>query len=403
MGVASVPQILYTAFMKRISRLLRDADRRRWVMGIGLLVLFAAIKPAVGQDGAWEELPSLPITIANNAVTSVDQGNGQTTIYSFMGIEEPRNAGTITPASFRLNVPGSQWQPIADAPLLNGRAKIGASAVTVKGMVYLIGGYTVDRRSETTEHRLFRYDPDIDDYVQLADVPVEVDDTVAAVYQDRYIYLISGWHGPVNNNVLNVQVYDPKSDTWAQATPIPGPSRGLFGHAGTIIENRIIYGDGVRTGGGFHINDRVFVGTIDPAGEGDVTSIDWIEVAAHSGSPTYRAAASQGPANRCWMLLIGGTDNPYNFNGTGYNGEPSEPLDQILAYKPATDQWCTLAAIGDHQPTMDHRGLVRAGSTWVTVGGMVAPGQATDKVYRLKLKRKPRCNRIRAIKAQPLP
>ena len=44
---------------------------------------------ALAGDPAWTELASLPITVSNNAVTSVDNGDGTTTIYTFMGIIDP--------------------------------------------------------------------------------------------------------------------------------------------------------------------------------------------------------------------------------------------------------------------------------------------------------------------------
>ena len=143
------------------------------------------------------------------------------------------------------------------------------------GQVYLIGGYTVRGFNEVTEHRLFRYDAVGDQYVELARLPVEVDDTVVGVYQDRYLYLVSGWHGPLNRNVPNVQVYDTQSDAWIQASAIPAPLPGLFGHSGTIIGDRIMYVDGVRSSD-FRISSRVFVGRIDPNASGDIAEIAWM-------------------------------------------------------------------------------------------------------------------------------
>lgn len=336
-----------------------------------------------GTDAVWSELASLPITISNNAVTSVDNGDQTVTVYTFMGIESPSSSNSITAASYKMTLPGGAWEQIADAPRLNDRAKIAANAVTVAGDVYLIGGYSAIG-FEITEHRLFRYDPAGDQYIELTEVPVEVDDTVAGVYQDRYIYLVSGWHGPSSTNVNNVQVYDTQTDTWTQATPIFDPLPGLFGHAGTIVGNRIMYMDGATIGFNFPISSRAFLGTIDPRNTGDLTIIAWEEVDAHPGSPTYRAAASLGATPDGRMLLVGGTDNTYNITGIGYNGAPSQPLDQVLAYNPTTDQWKVLATSGIHQPTMDHRGLVRVSDdAWVTVGGMIAPTEATDKVFML--------------------
>ncbi|MCH7721222.1 MAG: hypothetical protein IH988_09595 [Planctomycetes bacterium] len=341
--------------------------------------------PLLAEGHAWTELPSLPITVSNNAVTSVDNGDRTTAIYSFMGIINPLDEDTITPLSFRMTLPDGEWESIADAPLLNGLGKIGANAVTVAGEVYLIGGYSVDGFSETTEHRLFRYDVDADSYVELAEIFFEVDDTVTGVYQDRYLYTISGWHGPSNDNIRFVQVYDTQTDDWSLASSIEQPLPGLFGHAGTIIGDRIVYMDGVNTAGGFVISDRVFVGQIDPEKVGDVTEIEWLEVDPHPGLPTYRAAGSQGGTGDERLLLVGGTDNPYNFDGMGYNGDPSFPLDQILTYDPSTEEWETIIAEGKRPPTMDHRGLVRAGDTWVIVGGMTAPGATTDQVWQLTL------------------
>ena len=288
----------------------------------------------------------------------------------------------------------ASWTPIADAPLLNNRAKIGASAVTVGDDVYLIGGYTVSGGNEITERRLFRYDPRQDEYTEVTQVPMAVDDTVAGVYQDRYIVLTSGWHGPINNNIRNVQVYDTQQDTWIQATPLPGPGTGLFGHAGTVIGNRIIVvTDGVQSGGQFRISDRVWLGELDPLGTGDVSTVAWTELPPHVGSPTYRAAASQGPDAEGRLLLVGGTDNPYNFSGTGYNGVPSSPLSQWLLFDPEQHVWSEAAVTGDLLATMDHRGLVATHSGWATIGGMTAAGSRPTRSYGTRSCRNPCCRR----------
>ena len=51
------------------------------------------------SDAVWTPLPAYPTPIANNAVTSVDNGDGTITVYSFMGIRAPADEETITPAS----------------------------------------------------------------------------------------------------------------------------------------------------------------------------------------------------------------------------------------------------------------------------------------------------------------
>jgi Kelch motif len=330
-------------------------------------------------------LPSLPQALSNNAVTSVLHADGTATLYSFMGIRNPRQSNTITAASYRLDLPGGVWVAIRNAPTLNNRAKIGANAVTVAGSVYLIGGYTVSGFAERTEKRFFKYDPQADNYVELAPVPFEVDDTITGVYQDRYLYLVSGWHGPINDNTLRVQIYDTQTNTWSQGSPLPGPNTGLFGHTGTLLGDRWVVTDGVKVAGHFQISSSVYVGSIDPEQSGAIDHIVWTESSAHPGFPTYRAAGSQGPDELGRFLLLGGTTNPYNFNGTGYNGQPAMPLDQALAYAPQSSSWETLELTGDLMPTMDHRGLVRVPGGWATIGGMTAPGISTSEVLKYEI------------------
>jgi len=338
--------------------------------------------PGSALEGSWSQLAPYPIPIANNAVTSVCD-DATCTLYSFMGIVDPTATSTITAASYKLTSPGSgPWQPIADAPLLDGRARIAATAITVDGQVYLIGGYTAQGGPEVTEKRFFRYDPIGDEYQQLADVPTEVDDTVAGVYQDRYLYLISGWHGPINDNTMAVQVYDTQEDLWQQATPIP--VGGRFGHAGGLVQGRLVLIDGAADTSGFPLNHSTLVGAIDSE---DPTVVTWSQPGPSPFSGTYRAASTQGLAQCSRVLFVGGTDNTYNISGTGYNGQPSFPLNQVMTYEPSANRWQAVEdeAGGVWIPTMDHRGLVEFEGRWVTVGGMTAPGSATSAVNALSV------------------
>ena len=78
--------------------------------------------------------------------------------------------------------------------------------------------------------------------------------------------------------------------------------------------------------------------------------------------------------------MVGGTDNPFNFEGIGYDNRPSIPLDQALLFDPVTQQWDELTIEGNVLPTMDHRGLVRVPGGFATIGGMSGPGDITDAV-----------------------
>ena len=77
------------------------------------------------------------------------------------------------------------------------------------------------------------------------------------------------------------------------------------------------------------------------------------------------------------ILFLGGTDNPYNYNGIGYDGVPSEPLDQAILLDIETLTWREVEA---PFPAMDHRSLAVAGAKEARVGGMSAGQVVLDRV-----------------------
>lgn len=350
-----------------------------------------------GPRLAFRDAPSLPEPVSNNAVASGRDPDNRAYAYSFMGINDPDDHATITTRAYRMPIDGGAWERIADVPALDGRGRIGANALSIGGDVYILGGYSVrEDGSEVTDPRVFRYDPTTDSYELVTRVPVEVDDCVALPWLDRWIVLVSGWHGPADvppphDNVRNVQIYDVREDTWTQATPIPGPSSGLFGHAGAIAGDRFVVFDGVRvepTDDGkrrFVISNSAYQGTLHAL---DLSTIEWTELPPHEGRPTYRAAAGGLADGSGRALVLGGTDNPYNIDGVGYDGVASRPLAQTMLVDPETGAFELLVWARGVAPTMDHRGLVTVGPReWLLIGGMTEPGRATAEVRRIRLRR----------------
>jgi len=346
-------------------------------------------------DGTWTRLADLPLAVSNNAVCARTRSDGSWVAYSFMGITDPDDVTTITPRCHAYDSRLETWRRIADAPLFEGRARIAANAVTIDGRVFLVGGYTVDpeTHAEATDPRLLEYLPEEDRFVERAPPPVPVDDTVVGVWQDRYLYLVSGWHGPEKTNTTAVQVYDAERDAWQMATPIPAPTPGLFGHTGGVAGRLLLYMDGAaieRTDDGrrFVINDRAFAASLNTR---DPTELEWRELGPHPGEPTYRAAPTPGGVDR--LVVLGGTQNPYNISGVGYDARPSRPLDQVLSFDPdaISDRpgggWALIEPSGSRPPTMDHRALAPTPDGLLVVGGMTAPGITTPGVWLLELKR----------------
>ncbi len=85
------------------------------------------------------------------------------------------------------------------------------------------------------------------------------------------------------------------------------------------------------------------------------------------------------------VVFVGGSDNPYNYNGIGYNGEPSQPVADMLLLDVESGDWRVLTV--DGPPTMDHRALAPLGDKLVSAGGMLADQQTTDRVTGFSIRR----------------
>ena len=350
---------------------------------LSLFLLLFAIIFQVRADEALalhaQTLKPLPMRLSNNAVTSVASGDRQY-IVSFAGLGEGLSHDDTLSVTFVFDAENGAWR---DAPPLpGGVGRLATTASSIGGLAYVFGGYTVAADgAEISTPWVHSFDPVSGEFRERASMPVPVDDAVAVVYQGRYIYLISGWHDLGNVNLT--QRYDTESDSWAQATPIPGSA--VFGHAGGIVGNRMFYCDGVAVrphadrSRDFVASDACFLGIID---EEDSRRIDWRTVSAHPGLPRYRMA-SAGVASRKAVLFLGGSENPYNYNGIGYDGEPSAPVASALLFDLEALTWLELPQ--SNAASMDHRGLVPLDDRWLTIGGMLAGQRVTDQVIAYEI------------------
>lgn len=336
------------------------------------LSLLSLAAPAAAGD--WQNHAPLPWPIANNAVTAHVLA-GTTFVYTFMGIDTTKVWSGIQASAARLNTTTNTWQILPDVPVAVPR--IAATAVTVRDSIYVIGGYTVaSGGQEDSKQQVRALDPATGTWTPTSppNMPRGIDDMVTGVYADSLVYVISGWSDGLN--VPDVRFFDTTTWTWTTATPLP--AFGTFGAVGGVCGDHIVFIDGVADTAalGFDLVNRVLVGTIDPQ---DASVISWENRGPHPGRPVYRAAGGNLPGDDTRILITGGTDNPYNFDGMGYDGNPSEPLGQTWSYYAETG---TVVFHDDNPiPTMDHRGFPAGGDgrLWV-VGGMEAGQAVTDLV-----------------------
>jgi hypothetical protein len=207
---------------------------------------------------------------------------------------------------------------------------------------------------------------------------------VAGVVEDRFILLISGWSK--EEAVSNVQIYDTWHDHWRPGSVISG--KPVFGHAGTIVNKTIVYCGGAYINPEFRRDPNAlkYISS-DECWQGKITStnpfkIDWSQLPPHPGKAQYRMAAGAWEKK---AVFTGGTDNPYNYDGIGYNGRPSAPSATTFAWNTESDAWESLP--DNPEPTMDARQLALDRHGVVLIGGMQASQKVTKRVLRLTLEK----------------
>ncbi len=317
------------------------------------------------RNGAYPRIiAALPEPHTNNAVAVVASDDGAS-FWTFNGLGAGKSYQDVCKAVFVCKIPGGECRAAGDVPVEAGR--LASIAVFLHDRIFLFGGYTVaEDGTEISTPEVFAFNPETEEYKRHADMPTPVDDAVAFSYANRYIYLVSGWHD--DGNVSLVQVFDSWEDKWFAASDYPGAP--VFGHAGGAVGAKFIIADGVAVVG--EKDGRRQFGAVDGAWLGEIDADDpavitWRELPPHPGLPLYRMAAAGDPENNR-IVYYGGGDNPYNYNGVGYDGVPARASDILFAFELETDQWVELGRTG--RASMDHRGLMVWDGAYWTLGGM---------------------------------
>lgn len=326
-------------------------------------ILSALVAATLAAASAQDQLDPLPVALTNNAVTSV-KVQGQTLVYSFMGLGASKTWDAVKNSAYALNLKYGRWTTIRS---IQGSGRLGAAAVSVGEEVFVMGGYVPDKSGQQAiVADVSVYEPNGLRWYRGPDLPVAVRDAAAGEYRDRYVYIIGGFStkGPTNA----VQVYDTVSKQWTQATPYPGPA--VFGHAGTVVGDTIIYIDGARTsdaktGSPWVASDECWMGKIDRK---DPKKIEWSKLPAHPGGARYRIAAGASDKDGK-AYFAGGSAEVYDYDGVGLDGKPAEPSPVVFDYSVKHGAWETITDKAP-KPTMDHRGMAVTSDALIIVGGM---------------------------------
>jgi Kelch motif len=276
------------------------------------------------------------------------------------------------------------------APSTQNRQEV--SYVKADGKFYLAGGSTLHER----------YDPATNSWSTVKPLPANLDH-IQGVELGGLIYYVGGlqnWPGPQSNTVY---VYDPKTDTFSEGTPMPSDrGRGAGGVA--VYNGKIYYAGGLHDGKAvpwFDVYDPVakswtkladmprardhFQGAVvdgrfyaiggrDTAIDATTTKVDVYNLAGGASSswqtpatdlPTARGGFATAVVGK-EVLVIGG-------EGGG------KTYDKVEAYDTANNSWRTLAPM----PTARHgiQAVECNGGVYVAAGGKTQGGGNPTNVH----------------------
>ena len=183
-----------------------------------------------------------------------------------------------------------------------------ARAALIGEKIYVPGGET---SSGMLSDDLEVYDPRTDSWQQSAALPLPLSEYALAAFEGR-LYLFGGWTGTEVSDRL--YIYDPQENAWSTGSALPEPLRGA---AAAVVGSKI-YVLGGSDGQQVFDTVRVFYPNRAVAGE-----TAWEE----------RAPLPDGRAGLAAVAL---GDNIFIAGGTGSNGE--EELG-VLRYSETTDTW----------------------------------------------------------------
>ncbi len=335
---------------------------------------------AVAMRGADQpKIPALPEALANNAVARL-RGGAQ--LFSIMGLGPRKTWKDVSNRMYVLHMGSDTWVPGPDLPGVAGR--LGASAAGAQNRVYVFGGYIVDKDgNEIIVPDVNAFIPNEHRWYRAPDMPVAVDDAVVGVLRDRYIYIIGGRSnaGPVNK----VQVYDAQKNAWSEATPYPGTP--VFGHAGGLVQDTIVYIDGAArntaSGAPYVASDQCWMGKIEPR---NPHKIVWTKLPDDPGTARFGIAGGSSEKEHR-IYFSGGTSEPHNYKGLDYHGKAVEPAATTFYFDLRSNSWDFVGS-DTPEPRLDARGLLSTPQGMLIVGGMLQGQTITKDVTVISVKKK---------------
>ena len=328
-----------------LNKAMRVAGRHSRTPGAG-----AASAPA---GSLWKYIADYPIAISGNAV-AYDPHSGN--VYSVGG--DTYTHGIANGYAYNPSHPGA-WAAIASLP----QPRAGAAAAFVGGKLYVIGGGTVgyglpERSWGSPTASVDVYDPVSNSWSQAAPLPHPLGDLPSAAVLGDQLYVIGGCPGfgavPCGQNDASsispisysraVYRYDPAANTWTQLADFPVPT-DYASCAG--IDGEIVCAGGI-TGPAHNLRLSTATYIYDPV------SNTW---SRRASMPYLNALTGVVGGANGRLQIIGGLTVR---NGNGYvtnQGQEYDPVSSTWSALPNANfpEWlgggsCGLYQVGGYSP-----------------------------------------------------
>ena len=193
------------------------------------------------QADAWAGAAPLPLGANHVGVTALDD-----TLYAMGGFTEQNRKPHAE--CFAWSLREDRWRRIAPLPAACGSV----ACVALGGKVHGIGGAigdTFDTKKSVDWHIV--YDPQTDRWERAAPLPT-ARDHVGAVAANGLIYVVGGRVDSFHTNSNLHHAYDPRTGKWAMRNPMP---TARSGHGAVLVGGRIFVMGGEGTNRVFGQNE----------------------------------------------------------------------------------------------------------------------------------------------------
>ncbi len=193
---------------------------------LGWLAAGCLVSPALAAPGAWSQGADMPMPTSTPASCALDG------LLYVMGGHTNRFWTNATDAVWAYNPKTDLWASRASLP--TGRHYLGQCAVPLNGLIYLVGG-SGPGNPGVPIREVAVYNPQTDTWTNAAPMPTGRGN-FAACAVDGIIYAIAGALDSSHSTDV-VEAYDPASNQWTTKSPMPQPRKFVT----ASVANGIIY------------------------------------------------------------------------------------------------------------------------------------------------------------------